>query len=111
MGFSSASLETIEVPFTYAVNDVVDGLNAASYQDGFTHTGAAMAWTWNNPLNAGSSLRTTPTADKVLIVMTDGKAMDPDVVQTAGDAIKANARVYAIGIGKDVSFNNLRAIA
>ena len=104
--FSSAGLETVEVPFTYDTNNVVDGLNDATYQDGFTHTGQGMVWTWNEVLN-----KYNRAEKKVIIVMTDGKAMDPVVVEEAGEILKQHARVYAVGIGKDVSLSNLRALA
>lgn len=104
--YSSAGLETLEVPFTYNLNDVVDGLNAAEYQDGFTHTGQAMAWTWNNVMNAYQR-----SGNHVLIVMTDGRAMDPDIVEDVANIMKGYARIYAIGVGDDVDRGTLRAIA
>merc|ERR1712044_108354 len=81
--FSSAGLEKVEVPFTYDINNVVDGLNDAVYQDGFTHTGQGMVWTWNEVLNKYNRAN-----QKVIIVMTDGKAMDPVVVEEAGEILK-----------------------
>ena len=104
--YSSVGMETVEVPFTYDINQVVDGMNNAVYQDGFTHTGQGMAWTWNNVLN--SYVR---APNKVIIIMTDGKAMDPAVVEDVSNTLKQYARVYAIGIGREVNRADLKNLA
>jgi len=104
--YSSNGMESLDVPFTYNLDEVVSDLNAAVYQDGFTHTGAAMVWTWNNVMNTYQR-----SGNHVLIVMTDGKAMDPEVVDVAASTIKGYARVYAIGIGRDVRRRDLYNIA
>ena len=104
--YSSASMEKVEVPFTYNINQIVDGMNNATYQDGFTHTGQAMAWTWNNVLNAY-----VRAPKKVMIIMTDGRAMDPDIVEDVSNTLRQYARVYAVGIGKEVNRADLRIMA
>ena len=43
--------------------------------------------------------------------MTDGKAMDPEVVQEASDIMKEYALVFAVGIGADVNKSDLISLA
>ncbi|KAI8477848.1 Cartilage matrix protein [Branchiostoma belcheri] len=83
-------------------------ISGIRYLQGGTNTGKALRYLANNAFSTKNGARAE--VSKVTIVVTDGQSAD-DVVRPALNAGKEGIVLYAVGIGGEVDYQELRDIA
>ncbi|KAI8506670.1 Cartilage matrix protein [Branchiostoma belcheri] len=83
-------------------------ISGIRYLQGGTNTGKALRYLANNAFSTKNGARAG--VSKVAIVVTDGQSAD-DVVRPALNAGKEGIVLYAVGIGGEVDYQELRGIA
>ncbi|XP_052276838.1 collagen alpha-1(XIV) chain-like isoform X2 [Dreissena polymorpha] len=105
--FSTTSLGEIHLNSFNDKTALLQNIMKIPYRDGETMT--------NLGINHGFSELTNPPrqgANKVMILLTDGRSTEPDLTRQSASAVqRAGVDVFAIGIGPNVDSQELRFIA
>ncbi|XP_078660839.1 uncharacterized protein LOC144905190 isoform X3 [Branchiostoma floridae x Branchiostoma belcheri] len=104
---SSSNVEFYLNAFS-AKQPVLDAIDAITYQQGGTNTGAAITYTVQEIFTSANGARAN--YPDVLVVVTDGESSD-DVAVPALSARNAGTLIYAVGVGNGVNQATLLEIA
>nr|XP_018671382.1 collagen alpha-6(VI) chain-like isoform X2 [Ciona intestinalis] len=107
--YSTSVQEEFNFGHLLSKQQVLDAIDNMDYIMGDTHTGAALTYMLDEIYSSANGDR--PDVPDLAIVMTDGKAQEPDLVVEAANRVhEAGVTVYTVGVA-DYSLEEIKVIA